>query len=51
MENKFVGWTLIILSMGLIICLLASIGFNTYFSYSDKDKKIEVRAENSNSQR
>ncbi len=51
MGNKFAGWTLIILSTGLVICLLASIGYTTYISYSDKDKKIEVRAENSNSQR
>ena len=51
MENKFVGWTLIILSFGIVICLLASIGYNTYVSYTDSNKKIEVRAENSNSQR
>lgn len=48
MENKFSGWTLIILSFGLIVCLLASIGYNTFFTYSDQNKKIEVRAMNSN---
>lgn len=51
MDNKFAGWALIILSVGMVICLLASIGYNTYVSYTEKDKKIEVRAENSNSQR
>ena len=51
MDNKFSGWALIILSVGVVICLLASIGYNTYISYTENDKKIEVRAENSNSQR
>jgi len=45
---KFLGITLIILSLGFVLCLLAFMGYNTYVKYQDKNKKIEVRAENSN---
>ena len=45
---KFLGIISIILVLGFIICFLANMGFNTYFKYSDENKKIEVRAENSN---
>ena len=45
---KFLGTALIILSIGFVICLLAFMGYNTYIKYQDKNKKIEVRAENSN---
>lgn len=46
---KFLGTALIILSVGFVFCLLAFMGYNTYVKYQDKNKKIEVRAENSNS--
>ena len=45
---KFLGIISIILVLGFILCFLANLGFNTYFEYSDENKKIEVRAENSN---
>lgn len=46
---RFLGAALIILSLGFVLCLLALMGYNTYLKYQDKNKKIEVRAENSNS--
>lgn len=46
---NFLGIALIILSLGFVLCLLAFMGYNTYVKYQDKNKKIEVRAENSNS--
>lgn len=46
---KFLGTALIFLIVGIVLCFLASIGYNTYAKYHDKNKKIEVRAENSNS--
>lgn len=45
---KFLGTISIILVLGLVICFLASLGFNTYFKYDAQDEKIEVRVENSN---
>lgn len=51
MESKYLGISLIILIIGFVICFLAVLGFNTKLTYSDNDKKIEVRAENSNSVR
>ena len=50
MENKFLGWALIICIIGFIVCFLATLGYNSKFTYSDDNKKIEVRAENSNLQ-
>ena len=44
---KYLGKALICLIVGIVLCFLASLGYNTYIKYSDK--KIEVRAENSNS--
>ena len=44
---RYLGRALISLIVGMIVCFLASLGYNTYIKYSDK--KIEVRAENSNS--
>lgn len=46
---KFLGIALIFLIVGIVLCFLASLGYNTYVKYHDKNKKIEVRAENSNS--
>ena len=48
---KFLGIISIILAFGFVLCLLAVIGYNTYIKYQDEHKKIEVRAENSNSQK
>jgi hypothetical protein len=45
---RFLGTALIILSIGFVLCLLAFMSYNTYVKYQDKNKKIEVRAENSN---
>lgn len=44
---RYLGRALIALIFGIVICFLASLGYNTYIKYSDK--KIEVRTENSNS--
>ena len=46
---KLKDWTLIALVVGIIIVALSFIGYNTYITYSDENKKIEVRAMNSNS--
>ena len=45
---KFLGTVSVICVVGLIICVLAFLGYNTYIKYQDRHKKIEVRAENSN---
>ena len=44
---RYLGRALIALILGMVVCFLASLGYNTYIKYSDK--KIEVQAENSNS--
>lgn len=44
---RYLGRALISLIIGMVVCFLASLGYNTYIKYSDK--KIEVHAENSNS--
>ena len=46
---KFLGIALIFLIVGFVLCFLASLGYNTYIKFKDTNKKIEVRAENSNS--
>ena len=46
---RFLGIALIVLIVGIVLCFLASLGYNTYMKFQDKYKKIEVRAENSNS--
>lgn len=46
---KFLGISLIILIIGVILCVLAFLGYNTYIKYESSNKKIEVRAVNSNS--
>ena len=43
---EYLGKALISVIIGIIICFLATIGYNTYISVTDK--KIEVRATNSN---
>lgn len=44
---RYLGRALISLILGMVVCFLATLGYNTYIKYSDK--KIEVHAENSNS--
>ena len=44
---KYLGRTSLALVIGIVICFLASLGYNTYVKYSSK--KIEVQAMNSNS--
>jgi len=46
---KFMGFALILLIFGFVICFLACMGYNTYLKYQDEHKKIEVRSMNSNS--
>ena len=46
---KFLGIALIVLIVGIVLYFLASLGYNTYIKIKDSNKKIEVRAENSNS--
>lgn len=48
---KFLGTTSILLIIGLVLCFLAVIGYNTYIKYQNKHKKIEVRSKNSNSKK
>lgn len=45
---KYLGISLIALIIGIVLCFLASLGYNTYIRFSQKE--IEVHAENSNSQ-
>ena len=44
---KYLGRALIALIVGIVLCFLASLGYNTYIKLSDE--KIEVQATNSNS--
>lgn len=46
---KFLGISLIILIIGIILFVLALLDCNTYIKYEADNKKIEVRAVNSNS--
>ena len=45
---KYLGCSLIILILGIVLCYLASLGYNTYIRVSQE--KIEVHTTNSNSQ-
>lgn len=44
---KYLGKSLLAVIIGIIICFLATIGYNTYISVSQE--KIEVNASNINS--
>lgn len=44
---KFLGTALILLIIGIVVCFLASLGYNTYIKYNDNKKKLEVCAKNS----
>lgn len=45
---KYLGRALIALIVGIVMCFLASLGYNTYIRLSQKE--IEVQSTNSNSQ-
>ena len=47
MAVRYLGIALIFLIVGIIICFLASLGYNTYIKYHDNYKKIEVQATDS----
>lgn len=44
--EKYVGIALIVICVGIVLFLLATLGVNTYFSVTKE--KIEVQAQNSN---
>ncbi len=44
---KYLGISLIFLIVGIVLCFLASLGYNTYIKFQDKHKKIEVQATDS----
>ena len=46
---QFLGIALIVLIVGIVLCFLASLGYNTYIKFKNNQKEIEVHAENSNS--
>ena len=48
---QYLGRALIILIIGIVLCFLASLGYNTYVKVQDKNKKIEVQSRNSNSKK
>lgn len=45
---QYLGIALIVLIVGIVLCFLASLGYNTYIKFQDKHKKIEVQTTNSN---
>lgn len=44
---RYLGIALIFLIIGIVLCFLASLGYNTYIRFQDKHKKIEVQATDS----
>lgn len=44
---KYLGISLIFLIVGIVLCFLASLGYNTYIKFHDNNKKIEVQATDS----
>ena len=46
---KFLGIVSVASIVGIVLCVLAVLGFNTYIKFQDKNKKIEVCAEDTNS--
>lgn len=44
---RYLGIALIFLIVGIVVCFLASLGYNTYLKFQDKHKKIEVQATDS----
>lgn len=48
---KYLGISLIFLIIGIVLCFLASLGYNTYIKFQDNHKKIEVQATDSKNNR
>ena len=48
---KYLGISLIFLIVGIVLCFLASLGYNTYIKFQDNHKKIEVQATDSKNNR
>ncbi len=48
MAVRYLGIALIFLIVGIVVCFLSSLGYNTYIKYHDINKKIEVQATDSN---
>ena len=44
---KYLGISLIFLIVGIVLCFLASLGYNTYIKFQYNRKKIEVQATDS----
>lgn len=47
MAVRYLGIALIFLIVGIVLCFLASLGYNTYIKFQDRHKKIEVQATDS----
>ena len=45
---KFLGTALILLITGIVVCFLASLGYNTYIKYSDNKKNRSLCKKPSN---
>lgn len=43
MAVRYLGIALIFLSIGIVLCFLASLGYNTYIRFQDKHKKLKSR--------
>lgn len=50
MAVRYLGIALIFLIVGIVLCFLASLGYNTYIKFQDNHKKIEVQATDSKKQ-
>ena len=48
---KYLGISLIFLIVGIVLCFLASLDYNTYIKFQDNHKKIEVQATDSKNNR
>ena len=48
---KYLGISLIFLIVGIVLCFLASLVYNTYIKFQDNHKKIEVQATDSKNNR
>ena len=44
---RYLGIVSISLVVGIVVCFLAGLGYNTYVKFQDKHKKIEVQATDS----
>lgn len=46
--TRYLGLSSIFLIVGIVLCFLANLGYNSYIKFQSSDKKIEVHAENFN---